>query len=869
MKVIALQSLRRRLPLLMTITLSIVIAGVSWSAYSQVKRATLDASRVHLENAGRQIATLLDSAIRRTRRELAPLATDPQILTALRSSGPLVDSAIIDSLDVVRTRLRLGAVALWDANGHRLATSGSADIAQVTGADVIAAAPRGMRVSRFALVHDTLAYGVVYPIGGQTDRPRGYLVGSSRLGDSRTGTTLSRLLGPGARLLVGNASGDVWTDLDSLAVGPPSSALRSMRGIYTDSLGAKLLGVASTVLGTPWIVWVDAPEDVALRTAREYLAETVAGGILFIIAGGLAAWLIIRRVTGRLDEVRNAAEALAAGSWPERVPTGRDDEIGSLAKSFNTMADRVRAANQELLGRTLVLEERNREAIESEARYRQLVDHSPDAVLVHRGGKVVFANQGAVRMLLARDQAELVGMPVLDLVDEASRNDARQRIAAIRKSQAASRFSELLVRRLDGSTLTAEVSGMPIVFDGEPSIQTLARDVSERKLLEEQFRQAQKMEAVGRLAGGIAHDFNNLLTIITSYSELTLAHLAPDDPARADIEDIRRAGVSAARLTRQMLAFSRKQVLTPRVLDINEAITGLSGMLTRVIGDQVSVVTELRSGLSPIWADAGQLEQVFMNLAVNAHDAMPKGGTLTIETAEVELGEGNEEPHRQIPAGRYVMLSVSDTGVGMTAQVKEHLFEPFFTTKQPGRGTGLGLATVYGIVKQSGGYIWVYSEPGHGSTFKIYFPLYSGEDSEAPIATGEFQIPAHASASILLVEDDRMVRNVLRRTLEKSPHRVTEAESGPDAIQKFKDGQGRFDLVITDMVMPRMTGADLIRELREWNPSLRAIIMSGYSEEATTRDWRLPPNSLFIEKPISPTGFLRTVSDALGAVHGG
>jgi nitrogen-specific signal transduction histidine kinase/ActR/RegA family two-component response regulator len=405
------------------------------------------------------------------------------------------------------------------------------------------------------------------------------------------------------------------------------------------------------------------------------------------------------------------------------------------------------------------------------------------------------------------------------------------------------------------------------MFDGEPCIQTLARDVSERKLLEAQFHQAQKMEAVGRLAGGVAHDFNNLLTIINTYSELILRRISPDDPSRADIECIRSAAVSAAQLTRQMLAFSRKQVLTPRVLDINEAITGLTGMLSRVLGDHVHVVTQLRPGLASILADAGQVEQVLMNLAVNAHDAMPNGGTLTIETAEVRLGDGTEEHRHDIPPGRYVLLGVSDTGTGMTAHVQEHLFEPFFTTKQPGRGTGFGLATVYGIVKQSGGYIWVSSEPGRGSTFKIYFPQHTGENDEMPTATDELPIPTRKAANILLVEDDATVRRAVRRILDHSPHRVDEAASGPEALETFRKREAQFDLVITDMMMMSMTGAELVRELRKWNPALRAIIMSGYSEEATTGDWRLPPNCAFIEKPVSPRRLLRAVSDALGTAR--
>jgi PAS domain S-box-containing protein len=851
----------------MAIKLSVVVAGLSWSAYVQVKRATLVASQAHLDNATQQISTMFDSAIRRVRRELAALVPYATAAAAFRSQGSAPDKSVLDSLEAVRARLRLEAVSLWSARGQRLATAGSEDVAQRTGADAIVATTRGMRASRLLRIHDTLAYGVVFTIGS-TDRPGGYIVGSSYLEQAGVGGTLSKLLAPGARLLIGNADGGPWTNLDTVTNGPPQSVLHSLRGTYTDSLGAQIMGVGSAVAATPWVIWVDAPETIALTTARQYLAEIVVAGALLVVVGALFSWFIIRRVMTRLDRVRRAAEALAQGSWPDPLPVVRNDEIGSLATSFNAMAERLRAGNEEMLKRALDLERRNREALESESRYRQLVDQSPDAVLVHRNGMVVFANEGAARMLRFGRPADLVGVPVLDLVDPESREKASKRIAAIETSRQASPLTELVMRRVDGSTLRAELSSTPIIFDGEPSIQTLARDMSERHLLEDQFRQAQKMEAVGRLAGGIAHDFNNLLTIINTYAELTLTRMSPDDPARQDIEDIRHAGMSAARLTRQMLAFSRKQVLNPRMLDINEAITGVTGMLARAIGDQANVVTELRPDLPPIWADAGQLEQVLMNLAVNAHDAMPNGGSLSIETAAVDLGEGNADQRRDIPPGRYVMLAVSDSGIGMTPDVKEHLFEPFFTTKQPGRGTGLGLATVYGIVKQSGGYIWVYSEPGHGTTFKIYFPQYAGEDREVPMATGEFQIPVRAAARILLVEDDPMVRAAVRRILASSPHHVTEAESGPDAIERFREGQGMFDLVITDMVMPGMTGADLIRELREWNPTLQAIIMSGYSEEATARDWKLPPNSVFLEKPVAPSRLLRAVSDALGVVNG-
>lgn len=869
MQLKGLQPLSRRLPLLITMLLSLIVAGVSWTAYLQVRRATLAATRAHLETAANQVSTLLDSALRLTRRDVLTFASEAPVAAGLQRSGAGVDRALSDSLDAFRARKHYLAVSIWSARGDRVATAGSVALAQATGGEAIASVGRAApRTSRFALVGDTVAYGMTAAITTATHDTVGFVVGTLRLGDSGSSDALARLLGSDVRLLIGNVDGRIWTNLKTVVPGPPSAVVQRGRGLFAGPGGEPYMGVASRLGAAPWVVWIDAPEALPLAMARGYIAVTIAAGLFFVLLGAIGAWLIIRRATQPLEELRLASETLALGLSPDPVVFRREDEIGALAKTFNAMANRVHMSSQEITDRAAALERSNQELRDSERRYRQLVDQSPDAVLVHREGKILFANAGAVRMVGARDAEELVGMPILELVDEEWREEARARIAAIESSRQTSPLTELRLRTLGGECLTAEVSGTPVVFDGAPAIQTLARDVTERKSLEDQLRQSQKMEAVGRLAGGIAHDFNNLLTIINTYAELTLGRMPQDDPVRRDIEDIRSAGMSAAKLTRQMLAFSRKQVLAPSMLDINQTITALAGMLSRLLGGEVDVVTELRPDLGPIWADAGQIEQVLMNLAVNARDAMPNGGTLKIETADVELGEGNEAHRHQIPPGSYIMLGVSDTGVGMSVDVKEHLFEPFFTTKPSGYGTGLGLATVYGIVKQSGGYIWVYSEPGQGSSFKIYFPHYRGDDVAIPAATGEFAVQSDHTATILLVEDDAMVRGAVRRILDRSPHSIVEAESGADALEAFRQRHGRFDLVITDMVMPNMTGADLIRELREWNAELRAIIMSGYSEETTTRDWRLPPNAVFLEKPLSPSRLLRAVSEALGVNHG-
>jgi CheY-like chemotaxis protein len=370
---------------------------------------------------------------------------------------------------------------------------------------------------------------------------------------------------------------------------------------------------------------------------------------------------------------------------------------------------------------------------------------------------------------------------------------------------------------------------------------------------------------VGRLAGGIAHDFNNLLTVIQSYADLLLSTTPADDERHADLQEILHAARSAAGLTRQMLAFSRKQVLAPQRVDLSRSTRGVIGMVKRIIGDNIEVKTTLREDVHPIWADAGQLEQVLINLAVNARDAMPNGGLLKIETANVRLEQGNASYHGQsIPAGDYAMLAVADTGVGMPEEVRRQIFEPFFTTKDAGRGTGLGLSTVYGIVKQSEGFIWVYSEPGQGSVFKIYFPRYAGDEEEDSMAVAAPRLRHDRASSVLLVEDEPHVRAAVRRVLETRGFRVTEAEQPSEALTLFMDPARHFDLVITDMMMPQKTGAELVRDFSERCPGLRAIIMSGYSEEATSRQWRLPPQALFVEKPIEPAELFRKINEAFG-----
>jgi PAS domain S-box-containing protein len=395
----------------------------------------------------------------------------------------------------------------------------------------------------------------------------------------------------------------------------------------------------------------------------------------------------------------------------------------------------------------------------------------------------------------------------------------------------------------------------------------IGADVTERRELEDQLRQSQKLEAIGQLAGGVAHDFNNMLTIIIGYSDLLLRGLGQNEPMRLKVEEIKKAGERASSLTRQLLAFSRKQVLQPKVLQLNSVVTGVDKMLRRLIGEDIELLTVLATELGSIEADPGQIEQVIMNLVVNARDAMPQGGKLTIETKNVYLDESYAKNHIAVTPGAYVMLAVSDTGTGMDEKTKAHIFEPFFTTKEIGKGTGLGLSTVYGIVKQSGGDIWVYSEMGEGTTFKIYLPQVDGvvESDEAR------HVPAgllRGHETVLLAEDEEQVRQTTRTILEMDGYRVLEASGGSEALAIFKQHEGRIDLAITDVIMPQMSGQELAQSLKALCPDIKVLYVSGYTDDAIVRHGLLDEEIAFIQKPFTPEALSRKVREVLDAAPG-
>jgi CheY-like chemotaxis protein len=381
--------------------------------------------------------------------------------------------------------------------------------------------------------------------------------------------------------------------------------------------------------------------------------------------------------------------------------------------------------------------------------------------------------------------------------------------------------------------------------------------------LQEQLRQSQKMEAIGQLAGGVAHDFNNLLTVIHGYSELILNSLDDSSRLRQDVREIIHASEHASSLTRQLLAFSRKQVLQLKVLDLNAHVSNMDKMLRRMIGENIELMTLLAKDLGRIKADPGQIEQVILNLAVNARDAMLSGGKLTIETANIELDENYARSHIGVTPGRYVMLSVSDTGVGIAREVKERIFEPFFTTKEKGKGTGLGLSTVYGIIQQSGGNIWVYSEPGLGTTFKIYLPRIE-EDTESLKPSAVSTKSLQGSETILLVEDEEMVRKLACTILQKNGYKVLEAPNGEEALRIVQGQNGNpIHLMVTDVVMPGMSGRQLADRLERLRPEMKILYISGYTDNAIVHHGVLEKGIDYIQKPFTIEGLARKVREVL------
>ena len=509
---------------------------------------------------------------------------------------------------------------------------------------------------------------------------------------------------------------------------------------------------------------------------------------------------------------------------------------------------------------------------QSEERYRDCFENAKDAIYIHDlNGRYLMVNK-AGEELIGYSRDEIMRMRICDVV---SRGDLDRIHARLKKKIAdhSPTIYEVEAIRKDGSRVPIEVSSRLLYENGVPvAVQGSARDTTERKRAEAELRtsqlqlqQSQKLEAIGQLAGGVAHDFNNMLTAIIGYTDLSLRRVGLENPIRRNLEETKKAAERAASLVRQLLAFSRKQILEPKVLDLNDVVKDLHKMLKRLIGENITLDTRLDEGLGSVKADPCQVEQIIMNLVVNARDAMPRGGRVTIETTNTTLDANSDLEHVSVKPGEYVMLTVSDTGSGMDQATLGRIFEPFFTTKDLGKGTGLGLSTVYGIVKQSGGNIWVYSEPGMGTVFKVYLPRIDNADAPTIDKLGYEATAPRGTETILLVEDEDVVRGLTRKILMQAGYNVLDAAGGEEAIRLCRTHAGAIDLLLTDVVMPGISGKEIADRLLELRPETRILFMSGYTDEAIVQHGVLDEGVEFIQKPFTWVGLARKVRDVLNS----
>ncbi len=847
-------SLQWKLPLLVGSLLLLLSGGAVVGAWAVVRQAVLAAARERLATVSAEFGNGLDAQVQGYLAAAEAAAAHPEVRRALEAGG---EDALAPLADVLLGPRVIAAELLTHDGRVVWAGGGSRDAVRALEGQHLRDSSYGgptRGVGRLLALGDTLTFPVVVVVRHGEER-LGYLARWIAVPpDPRMPAAVSSLVGLGARVYIGSPGG-AWSDQSAVTSPPPVAAesLGTMR-IYDRPERGHQLAVGASVPGAPWMVVTEFPLATILAPASSFLRRAVLGMALLLVAGTLIGARATRRITSPLRHLTTAADRMAAGGHAVRVDVQGADELGRLGAAFNEMAQRV---DVEILARET-----------AEAQWRLLFRANPFPMWVFDETTLRFlaVNDAAVARY-GWSQEEFLAMTIAEI--RPSEDVARLVDAIVVRDAMAATVGEWQHCDRAGEVFMVEVTSTAVEFDAAAARLVMVHDVSARRALEQQLRQAQKMEAVGRLAGGVAHDFNNSLAVISACAELTVADLRSAGQTTEHLDEILRATGQARALTRQLLTFSRQQVTRPEVLDPTPVVEAVVRMVSRLVEEDVRIIARLEEHLGRVRIDPVQLEQVMLNLVVNARDAITTQGAITVATtvrdvdAAVASGQGLPGP------GPYVVLSVSDNGTGIPPEILPRLFEPFFTTKPVGEGTGLGLATAYGIVSAAGGGITVYSEVGVGSTFRVYLPLIL--DASAPRATPPHSTPLPRSAGgevVLLVEDDVAVRTVTAAVLERLGYVVLAAEAPDAALALVADPDTVVHLVLSDVVMPGMSGPALVQRLRAARPELRTILMSGYAGDAVASRGVEASGLPFLEKPFTLAALaaaLRAELDAPGA----
>jgi len=864
-------SIEWKLPIAICGLLVVVTMAFSWAAFVEVRVAAR-------RNAAERLQTLISQLGEQLRTSTVSIdsltqsrAAQPPVIAYLQQATPRTESAARAALIPPAGVRALVAVQLLDSAGRlRLSVGPMANRIGPLALGKARLATRDGRaagVGDFGPLGDSVIMPAIAPVTPARGAP-GYLVEWWVITTSvRQRERTSQLLGPEAAIYLGTATGR-WTDMVTLVDAPPVDVTKVTGVVRYDRPGTGWRSAAAARVGvTPWYVVIEMSDHAILAPTRRLLNRLTVIALVLLALGLSAAWVASRRITGPLRQLTAAAEALSQGDFERRVSVGREDEMGRLDRAFNLMASRMQDSHGQLEMRVA---ERTRELDEAlkrlelaqEARFKRVLEHVSEIISVVGPNGTIQYSSPSVTRILGYPPDERLGKSVLEHVHPDDVSRFRELLEVGAAQGGGPRSAECRVRRADGQYRLLEIVASPLSEDPVAhEVVLTSRDITSRRQLEEQYRQSQKMEAIGRLAAGVAHDFNNLLAVVLMSSEYLAGRLAPDDPRGTELAEIRSAASRASELTRQLLAFSRQQVLQPKTIDIDELVANLESMLRRLLGEDIVLRRHRQTERGLARVDVSQIDQVLMNLAVNARDAMPKGGTLTIETGTADLDAPYPTDRATIPAGRYVTLTVTDNGTGMSEETRTHVFEPFFTTKGRDQGTGLGLATVFGIVSQSGGYIWLYSELGRGTTFKIYLPrVDEGAAQPSPV---EEVVPSNGGETLLLVEDGDLLRVASARVLTALGYTVLVAENGAQALQIAAAHDAPIDLLVSDVVMPGISGPDLAQHLVAGQATMKVLLVSGYADDVVAKRGGLEGRTAFLQKPYTGSVLARRIREVL------